>query len=91
MSIVGPRPHMVNVNKFYGKAIKNFNLRHYVKPGITGFAQVKGYRGLVDSNHDMEKRVRADSYYVRNWSFLLDLKIIFQTIILFIKGDENAV
>lgn len=91
MSIVGPRPHMVSENESYSDIIKRYSLRHYVKPGITGLAQTKGYRGAIDSNIDMEKRIRADIYYVRNWSFLLDIFIIYKTVKLMIFGDENAI
>lgn len=91
MSIVGPRPHMVSENETYSEIIKRYALRHYVKPGITGLAQVKGYRGAVDSDKDMEMRIRTDIYYVRNWSFLLDLFIIYKTGKLMIFGDENAI
>ena len=91
MSIVGPRPHMVSENESYSEIINRYALRHYVKPGITGLAQVKGYRGAVDTNKDMEMRIRTDIYYVRNWSFLLDLLIIYKTAKLMIFGDENAI
>lgn len=91
MSIVGPRPHMVSENESYSDIIKRYSLRHYVKPGITGLAQTKGYRGAVDSDRDMEMRIRTDIYYVRNWSFLLDILIIFRTVRLMIFGDENAI
>lgn len=91
MSIVGPRPHMVSENETYSEIIKRYALRHYVKPGITGLAQVKGYRGAIDSDKDMEMRIRTDIYYVRNWSFLLDLFIIYRTGKLMIFGDENAI
>ena len=91
MSIVGPRPHMVSENESYAEIIKRYSLRHYVKPGITGLAQVKGYRGAVDSDKDMEMRIRTDIYYVRNWSFLLDLFIIYKTAKLMVFGDENAI
>lgn len=91
MSIVGPRPHMVSENETYSEIIKRYSLRHYVKPGITGLAQVRGYRGAVDSDKDMEKRIRTDIYYVRNWSFLLDIYIIYKTVKLMIVGDENAI
>lgn len=91
MSIVGPRPHMVSENVSYADIIKKYSLRHYVKPGITGLAQVRGYRGAVDTDKDMEARIKTDIYYVRNWSFLLDLFIIYKTVELIIKGDENAI
>ncbi|MGB3452331.1 MAG: exopolysaccharide biosynthesis polyprenyl glycosylphosphotransferase [Moheibacter sp.] len=91
MSIVGPRPHMVSENESYSEIIKKYSLRHYVKPGITGLAQIRGYRGAIDSEKDMELRVRTDIYYVRNWSFLLDLLIIYKTVRLILVGDENAI
>ncbi|MFA7615361.1 MAG: exopolysaccharide biosynthesis polyprenyl glycosylphosphotransferase [Weeksellaceae bacterium] len=91
MSIVGPRPHMVSENESYAEIIKKYSLRHYVKPGITGLAQIRGYRGAIDSEKDMELRVRTDIYYVRNWSFLLDLLIIYKTVRLVLAGDENAI
>ncbi|MDD3771929.1 MAG: sugar transferase, partial [Weeksellaceae bacterium] len=84
-------PHMVSENETYSEIIKRYSLRHYVKPGITGLAQVRGYRGAVDSDKDMEKRIRTDIYYVRNWSFLLDIYIIYKTVKLMIVGDENAI
>ncbi|MBY0065563.1 exopolysaccharide biosynthesis polyprenyl glycosylphosphotransferase [Empedobacter falsenii] len=91
MSIVGPRPHMISQDSYYKEIIEKYNLRHYVKPGITGLSQVKGYRGAIDSDYDMEKRIFTDVYYVRNWSFLLDIQIIYLTIVLVLKGDENAI
>lgn len=91
MSIVGPRPHMVSENESYSEIINRYALRHYVKPGITGLAQIRGFRGAVDSNKDMEMRIKTDIYYVRNWSFLLDLYVIFGTVKLMIVGDENAI
>ncbi|WP_291089873.1 MULTISPECIES: exopolysaccharide biosynthesis polyprenyl glycosylphosphotransferase [unclassified Empedobacter] len=91
MSIVGPRPHMISQDHYYRDIINRYNIRHYVKPGITGLSQIKGYRGAIDSDEDMEKRIRTDVYYVRNWSYLLDIQIIYQTIMLVVKGDENAI
>ena len=91
MSIVGPRPHMISQDQYYRDIINRYSLRHYVKPGITGLSQVKGYRGAIDCNDDMEKRIRTDVYYVRNWSYLLDIQIIYMTVMLVIKGDENAI
>ena len=91
MSIVGPRPHMISQDYYYREVIKRYNLRHYVKPGITGLSQVKGFRGAIDCNEDMENRIRTDIYYVRNWSFLLDIQIIYLTVVLILKGDENAI
>jgi len=91
MSIVGPRPHMVLQDDHYGEIINKYNLRHCVKPGITGYAQVKGFRGPINSDKDMEDRIITDIYYVRNWSLLFDIQIIYQTIVLVFKGDENAI
>ena len=91
MSIVGPRPHMISQDHHYREIISKYNLRHYVKPGITGLSQVKGFRGAIDSDVDMENRIRTDIYYIRNWSYLLDVQIIYQTILLVLKGDDNAI
>mgnify|MGYP003792975475 CR=1 FL=1 len=91
MSVVGPRPHMVTQDEYYSNIIKKYTLRHYVKPGITGLAQIRGYRGEVNSDHDMELRIRADVFYVKNWSFWLDLTIIARTTVKMILGDKNAI
>lgn len=91
MSIVGPRPHMISQDDYYAQVIKKYTLRHHVKPGITGLAQIKGYRGEVNSDHDMELRIRADIFYVRNWSFWMDIMIIVKTAWKMATGDENAI
>ena len=80
MSIVGPRPHAVTHNEYYRKLITGYMLRHKVKPGITGWAQVNGWRGETDTTEKMRKRVEFDLDYIRNWSLWLDLKIIFMTV-----------
>jgi len=80
MSIVGPRPHAVAHNLEYRERIPRYMLRHKVKPGITGWAQVNGFRGETDTLEKMESRIEADLYYIENWSIWLDLKIIFMTI-----------
>jgi len=80
MSIVGPRPHAVAHNEFYRSKIHGYMLRHKVKPGITGWAQVNGWRGETDTLEKMEKRVEHDLAYIRNWGLLFDLKIIFMTV-----------
>lgn len=80
MSIVGPRPHAVAHNELYRKAIDGYMLRHLVKPGITGWAQINGWRGETDTLEKMQKRVEFDLFYIRNWSLLFDLKIITLTI-----------
>lgn len=90
MSVVGPRPHMLSQTKQYSKITKKYMLRHIVKPGITGWAQVMGSRGEIFSDRDMEKRVEKDIWYIQNWSFFLDLKIVFLTFYNIIKGDEQA-
>ncbi|HJY12954.1 MAG TPA: undecaprenyl-phosphate glucose phosphotransferase [Flavobacterium sp.] len=90
MSVVGPRPHMVNLAKEYGELISNYSVRHYAKPGITGWAQVNGYRGETKELIDMENRVEYDIWYIENWSLLLDIKIIVRTLINVFKGEENA-
>jgi len=91
MSVVGPRPHMLRHTEEYSKIIDKFMVRHFVKPGITGFAQIKGFRGETSDPKLMEKRVQYDVWYIENWSFLLDLKIMFQTAVGMIKGDYKAV
>ncbi len=80
MSIVGPRPHAVEHNEEYKKKIRHYMRRHKVKPGITGFAQIKGWRGETDTVHKMRKRVQYDLYYLENWSIGFDVKIIWLTI-----------
>ena len=90
MSVVGPRPHMLSQTKKYSKIVDKFMVRHFVKPGITGLAQIRGFRGEVEKNEDMENRVKLDIYYIENWSFFLDLKIIGQTILNVFKGDDKA-
>lgn len=91
MSIVGPRPHMLAVDNYYKPKIGRYSLRSMVTPGITGLAQVNGLRGDAgDIEVEMNKRVLADAFYVRNWSFMLDFVIILKTVLLVIGGDKNA-
>ncbi|MDR2086549.1 MAG: undecaprenyl-phosphate glucose phosphotransferase [Dysgonamonadaceae bacterium] len=90
MSVVGPRPHMLKHTELYSTIIDKYMVRHLVKPGITGWAQVNGYRGETKTMEQMEGRVRYDVWYLENWTFLLDLKIIFVTIINMFKGEQNA-
>jgi len=80
MSVVGPRPHMLSQTEQYSALIKHYNDRHYVKPGITGWAQVNGWRGETEETWKMENRVKYDIEYIKKWSFSLDLKIIWMTI-----------
>jgi len=89
MSIVGPRPHAVAHNEIYRKAIKGYMIRHKVKPGITGWAQVNGYRGETESIDKMEKRIEHDLEYLRNWSLSLDFWIIAKTVLV-VARDRNA-
>lgn len=90
MSVVGPRPHMLRHTEEYSQLIDKFISRQYVKPGITGLAQCLGYRGETKNLVDMENRVRLDRYYIENWSFWLDIRIIFLTIISLIRGSDKA-
>lgn len=90
MSVVGPRPHMVSHTNMYAKKIDKFMVRHFVKPGITGLAQISGFRGEVETDKDIIGRVKYDIFYIENWSLLLDIKIITQTFINAIKGEEKA-
>ena len=86
MSVVGPRPHAVSHNEQYRSLIQGYMLRHKVKPGITGLAQINGWRGETDTLEKMEKRIEYDLMYIRSWSVWLDLKIIFLTVF---KGFIN--
>lgn len=90
MSVVGPRPHMLKHTEDYTRLIDEYMVRHVVKPGITGWAQVCGYRGITDQLWKMEKRVECDVWYIENWHFSLDLKIIAKTVINAIHGEKNA-
>ncbi|QCX37003.1 undecaprenyl-phosphate glucose phosphotransferase [Aureibaculum algae] len=90
MSVVGPRPHMSSLSLAYQKEIDSYVQRFSVKPGITGLAQVSGYRGEVRKKSDIKNRIRLDIFYIENWSFLLDIKIIIQTILNVFKGEEKA-
>jgi len=89
MSIVGPRPHAVAHNTQFAQSVAEYYARHRVKPGITGWAQVHGYRGETDTAEKLELRVKYDLYYIDNWSLLLDLKIILMTIVVGFV-NENA-
>ena len=90
MSVVGPRPLLMSHTEAYRGKIKRFMIRHNVKPGITGLAQVSGYRGNIGRDSDMFNRVRYDIFYVENWSILWDINIISKTIINVLKGEEKA-
>ena len=88
MSLVGPRPHAVAHNEQYRKLIKGYMIRHKVAPGITGLAQVQGMRGETETLEQMEQRIKYDLEYLRNWSPLLDLKILFKTVLIVARGDR---
>ena len=88
MSIVGPRPHAVAHNEFYRKLIRGYMLRHKAKPGITGWAQVNGFRGETEVLEKMQARVEHDLYYLQNWSVLLDLYIIARTVWVVLRRDN---
>ena len=90
MTVVGPRPHMTKHTEEYAGIVNKYMFRHFVKPGITGLAQVKGLRGETKSSLAMEHRIRLDMLYIENWSLILDLKIIVLTILNVFKGDDKA-
>lgn len=90
MTVIGPRPHMVNQNEEYRKLIDKYMVRQFLKPGISGWAQVNGYRGETRDPKLMEKRVEHDIWYMENWSAMLDVRIVFLTVLNVLKGEENA-
>ena len=90
MSVVGPRPHMLKHTEEYSQIIDKFMVRQFVKPGITGWAQVNGLRGETTNSTKMEKRVEFDVWYLENWNFILDIKIVFMTVFNMMKGEKNA-
>ena len=88
MSVVGPRPHAVAHNEAYRKQIRFYMLRHQVKPGITGWAQISGWRGETDTLEKMQKRVEFDLHYIENWTLMFDVKIILLTIVRGFSGSN---
>lgn len=90
MSVVGPRPHMLKHTEDYSRLIDNYMVRHLIKPGITGWAQVRGFRGQTEELWQMQGRIEHDIWYIEHWSFLLDIKIIIRTMLNALKKDENA-
>jgi len=90
MSVVGPRPHIESLSLKYQKEVGDYLKRHIVKPGITGLAQISGYRGEIKKSSDIKNRVRLDIFYIENWSFFLDIKIIIKTVLNVFNGEENA-
>jgi putative colanic acid biosynthesis UDP-glucose lipid carrier transferase len=90
MSVVGPRPHMLKHTEDFANIYKQYMIRHFVKPGVTGWAQVNGFRGEITDNLFLQKRIEHDIWYMENWTLLLDIKIILMTAFLSVKGDKNA-
>lgn len=90
MSIVGPRPHMLSHTEYYSNRISDYMIRHYVRPGITGWAQTHGERGETKTVEDMGRRVEKDIWYIEHWNFWLDIQIIFKTVFDAVKGDKKA-
>lgn len=87
MSVVGPRPHMVKHTEQYSRIVDKYMVRHLIKPGITGLSQIRGFRGETEDPSLMKARVRVDIFYIENWSFFLDLRIIAETVITMFKKD----
>lgn len=90
MSVVGPRPHMLKHTEQYSELVDKYMIRHFVKPGITGWAQVNGYRGEISNVNDIAKRVEHDIWYIEHWSLLLDVQVVLLTVYNIIRGEENA-
>jgi putative colanic acid biosynthesis UDP-glucose lipid carrier transferase len=90
MSIVGPRPHPLKLTEEYSQKVDRYMVRHLVKPGITGLSQVMGYRGETKDLYLMKMRVRMDRFYIDNWSFYLDLKVVWTTMFMMFKKDDKA-
>ncbi|MBC7888344.1 MAG: undecaprenyl-phosphate glucose phosphotransferase [Ferruginibacter sp.] len=90
MSVVGPRPHMLKHTEDYSRILDEYMIRHFVKPGVTGWAQVNGFRGEIKEQDQLRKRIEHDIWYLENWSLWLDLRIIFLTFYVTFKGDKNA-
>lgn len=90
MSVIGPRPHPPKLDQMYVPMIKYYQYRYYIKPGISGWAQIHGYRGETKAPNRMKKRIEYDNWYIENWGLLLDLRIVARTSLNMIKGEENA-
>jgi putative colanic acid biosynthesis UDP-glucose lipid carrier transferase len=90
MSVVGPRPHMIKHTEDYSKLVNQYMVRQFLKPGITGWAQIKGCRGEIKTTGDVQNRLECDLWYLENWSLWLDTKIILLTVLNMIKGEKNA-
>ena len=90
MSVIGPRPHMLKHTEQYSRIVNKFMVRHFIKPGISGLSQVRGFRGETTEVYQMRGRIKLDIFYLENWSFFLDMKIIFFTVINIFKGEDSA-
>jgi len=91
MTIVGPRPHMINETDTFNQLTSEFYMRHHVKPGITGLAQINNCRGKINSKTELTNRLKYDLFYIKNASLFFDLKIIYRTIRFMVFGDEKAI
>lgn len=91
MSIVGPRPHMLKHTEEYSQLINKYMVRHFVKPGITGWSQVSGFRGETKQLSDMENRIKNDIWYIEHWSFGLDVYIIYKTVANIVHGEKTLI
>ncbi len=90
MSVVGPRPHMIKHTNDYSKSVDQYMVRQFLKPGITGWAQINGFRGEITSADQIENRVNKDLWYLENWTLWLDIQIMFLTVYQLLKGDDKA-
>jgi putative colanic acid biosynthesis UDP-glucose lipid carrier transferase len=90
MSLVGPRPHMLKHTTDYSKVADDYMIRQFIKPGITGWAQINGYRGEITNPEQIQMRVNKDLWYLENWTLWLDIQILFLTIYFILKGDKKA-
>lgn len=90
MSLIGPRPHAVPMNEIFSDRIPGYMNRHAIKPGLTGLAQSRGYRGEIKSYHDLYFRYRLDLFYLKKWNLLLDVKILLWTVYSFLFDNKNA-
>jgi len=90
MSLIGPRPHMILHTETYSKLVDEYLVRHMVRPGLTGWAQVNGCRGETETVEKMARRVEKDIWYIEHWSFWLDIRIFLMTVVQVFKGDKQA-
>ena len=90
MSLVGPRPHMLKHTTDYSKLVDDYMIRQFLKPGITGWAQVNGFRGEITNPDQIKMRVNKDLWYLENWTLFLDIQILFLTVYQVLRGDKNA-